>query len=846
MTSEDQQQSVEKITHRVAPINIEDEMKNCFIDYAMSVIIGRAIPDARDGLKPVHRRILYAMLHDEGNTSDKAYKKSAKAVAATMGNYHPHGDSAIYDTLVKMAQPFSYRYPLIDGQGNFGSIDGDSAAAYRYTEARLTKAAESLLEDIEKETVDFVPNFDESSEEPDVLPSRIPNLLVNGTTGIAVGMATSMMPHNLGEVCDLVAAFIDQPEMTVEDMMKILPAPDFPTGGIIMGTDGVKNAYLTGQGKVVVRGVAEIEERKKNFEQIVITEIPYQVNKAVMIERIAELVKNKQIEGISDLRDESDKDGIRVIIELKQGVQGNVVLNQLYKHTQLESSFGITNLAIVEKKPMILSLSEMLKHFISHRMSVVRRRSQFDLRKAEERKHILDGLLKALDMIDEVIATIRGSPEVAAAQVALVSKFGFSEMQADAILKMQLRRLAALEQQKIIDEKNELQIIIDKLNWILASDANILSVVKEETAEIREKYADDRRSKIDYSANTDMDILDFIEDKQVLVMLTSQDYIKRMPLESCRQQRRGGRGVTGMTTKDEDSVDKVFLASTHDYLLCFTNKGRAYWLRVHEIPEGSRQSKGKAIVNLLNLTDEEVAAVIPLRSFDSDKYLFFATKMGKVGKMSQELFSRPRTGGLIAITILEGDELVDVMVTDGSCDVVLTTWLGQSLRFGEDAVRNTGRGAQGVKGITLRGTDAVRALTLVEKDHLLTITEGGFGKRTPFEEFRGKGRGTQGVRNIVTNLERGGVVSSIAIGDDEEIVITTAGGVVMRTQAGDISIQKRSTQGVRVIRVDVGDKVTSVAVVPADDEAEETVESPDSGAPVDEVQQNQFSDEGEE
>ncbi|HJK53632.1 MAG TPA: DNA gyrase subunit A, partial [Methanocorpusculum sp.] len=670
-------------------------MKNCFIDYAMSVIIGRAIPDVRDGLKPVHRRILYAMFHDENNTSDKAYKKSAKAVAATMGNYHPHGDAAIYDTLVKMAQPFSYRYPLVDGQGNFGSIDGDSAAAYRYTEARLTKAAESLLEDIDKETVDFVPNFDESSQEPDVLPSRIPNLLVNGTTGIAVGMATSMMPHNLGEVCDLVTAFIDKPDMPIEEMMKILPGPDFPTGGIIMGTDGVRNAYLTGQGKVIVRGVAEVEERKKNYEQIVITEIPYQVNKAVMIEKIADLVKNKQIEGISDLRDESDKDGIRVIIELKQGVQGNVILNQLYKHTPLESSFGITNLAIVDKKPLILSLSEILRHFIAHRMSVVRRRSQFDLRKAEERKHILDGLLKALDMIDEVIATIRGSPEVAAAQVALVSKFGFSEVQADAILKMQLRRLAALEQQKILDEKNELQVIIDRLNWILASDEHILSVVKEETAEIRAQYADERRTKIDYSANTDMDVLDFIEDKQVLVMLTSQNYIKRMPLDSCRQQRRGGRGVTGMTTKDEDSVDKVFLASTHDYLLCFTNRGRAYWLRVHEIPEGSRQSKGKAIVNLLNLTDEDVTAVIPLRNFESDKYLFFATKMGKVGKMSEELFSRPRSGGLIAMTILEGDELVDVMVTDGSCDVVLTAWLGQSLRFSEDEVRPTGRGVQG-------------------------------------------------------------------------------------------------------------------------------------------------------
>ncbi|MCZ0860664.1 DNA gyrase subunit A [Methanocorpusculum sp. MG] len=840
MTSEEQAPVVEKITHRTEPVNIEDEMKNCFIDYAMSVIIGRAIPDVRDGLKPVHRRILYAMFHDENNTSDKAYKKSAKAVAATMGNYHPHGDAAIYDTLVKMAQPFSYRYPLVDGQGNFGSIDGDSAAAYRYTEARLTKAAESLLEDIDKETVDFVPNFDESSQEPDVLPSRIPNLLVNGTTGIAVGMATSMMPHNLGEVCDLVAAFIDKPDMPIEEMMKILPAPDFPTGGIIMGTDGVRNAYLTGQGKVVVRGVAEVEERKKNYEQIVITEIPYQVNKAVMIEKIADLVKNKQIEGISDLRDESDKDGIRVIIELKQGVQGNVILNQLYKHTPLESSFGITNLAIVEKKPVILPLSEILRHFIAHRMSVVRRRSLFDLRKAEERKHILDGLLKALDMIDEVIATIRGSPEVAAAQVALVSKFGFSEPQADAILKMQLRRLAALEQQKIIDEKNELQVIIDKLNWILASDANILSVVKDETAEIRAKYADERRTKIDYSANTDMDVLDFIEDKQVLVMLTSQNYIKRMPLDSCRQQRRGGRGVTGMTTKDEDSVDKVFLASTHDYLLCFTNRGRAYWLRVHEIPEGSRQSKGKAIVNLLNLTDEDVTAVIPLRNFESDKYLFFATKMGKVGKMSEELFSRPRSGGLIAMTILEGDELVDVMVTDGSCDVVLTTWLGQSLRFSEGEVRPTGRGVQGVKGITLRRGDAVRALTLVEKDHLLTITEGGYGKRTAFDEFRGKGRGTMGVRNIVTNLERGGVVSSLAIGDDEEIVITTAGGVVMRTQAGDISIQKRSTQGVRIIRVDEGDKVTSIAVVPADEGEEESSESP---VPVDAEQQSLFSDE---
>ncbi|HJJ34521.1 MAG TPA: DNA gyrase subunit A [Methanocorpusculum sp.] len=810
--------SEEETTHKTVSINIEDEMKNCFIDYAMSVIIGRAIPDVRDGLKPVHRRILYAMFHDEGNTSDKAYKKSAKAVAATMGNYHPHGDSAIYDTLVKMAQPFSYRYTLVDGQGNFGSIDGDSAAAMRYTEARLTKAAESLLEDIDKDTVDFVPNFDESSQEPDVLPSRIPNLLVNGTTGIAVGMATNMMPHNLGEVCDLVDAYIDNPEMQLDEMMKILPAPDFPTGGKIMGTDGIVNAYQTGQGKVILRGIAEIEERKKGFEQIVITEIPYQVNKASMIEKIAELVKTKVIEGISDIRDESDKDGIRVIIELKQNTQANVVLNLLYKHTQLENSFGIINLAIVDKKPKILSLVELLRYFISHRVEVVRRRSQFDLRKAEERMHIMAGLLKALDMIDVVIATIRASPEASVAQEALVLKLGFSEAQAEAILKMQLRRLAALEQQKIVDETTSLQLIIDKLTWILSSEENILSVVKTETAEVRSAYADERRTQIDYTANTDFNMMDLIPDEQTLVMLTTQDYIKRVPLDLYRQQKRGGRGVIGMTTKDEDSVDKVFMASTHDYLLCFTNKGRVYWLRVYEIPEGSRTSKGKAIVNLLNLTDEEVSAVIPMRDFDAEKNLLYATKKGRVGKFSQDLFSRPRTGGIIGITLLDGDELVDVVVTGGSSDVVLTTAFGQALRFSEDEVRATGRGTQGVIGIRLKYEgDYVCGLTLVETQYLLMITDKGYGKRTEFDAFMGHGRGTQGVKSIVANFERGKVVSSLAVSDDDQVIITTAAGVVLRTQASDISIQGRGTQGVRVIRVDSGDKVTGVAVVPPDE-----------------------------
>jgi len=810
--------SEENITHKTISINIEDEMKNCFIDYAMSVIIGRAIPDVRDGLKPVHRRILYAMFHDEGNTSDKAYKKSAKAVAATMGNYHPHGDTAIYDTLVKMAQPFSYRCTLVDGQGNFGSIDGDSAAAMRYTEARLTKAAESLLEDIDKDTVDFVPNYDESSREPDVLPSRIPNLLVNGTTGIAVGMATNMMPHNLGEVCDLVNAYIDNPEMQLDEMMKILPAPDFPTGGKIMGTDGIINAYQTGQGKVILRGIAEIEERKKGFEQIVITEIPYQVNKASMIEKIAELVKTKVIEGISDIRDESDKDGIRVVIELKQNTQANVVLNLLYKHTQLENSFGIINLAIVDKKAKILSLAELLRYFIAHRVAVVRRRSLFDLRKAEERMHIMAGLLKALDMIEVVIATIRASPEASVAQEALVSKLGFSEAQAEAILKMQLRRLAALEQQKIVDETTSLQLIIDKLTWILSSEENILSVVKTETAEVRSAYADERRTQIDYTANTDFNMMDLIPDEQTLVMLTTQDYIKRVPLDLYRQQKRGGRGVIGMTTKDEDSVDKVFMASTHDYLLCFTNKGRVYWLRVYEIPEGSRTSKGKAIVNLLNLTDEEVSAIIPMRDFDAEKNLLYATKKGRVGKFSQDLFSRPRTGGIIGITLLDGDELVDVVVTGGSSDVVLTTAFGQALRFSEDEVRATGRGTQGVIGIRLKYEgDYVCALTLVETQYLLMITDKGYGKRTEFDAFMGHGRGTQGVKSIVANFERGKVVSSLAISDDDQVIITTAAGVVLRTQASDISIQGRGTQGVRVIRVDSGDKVTGVAVVPPDE-----------------------------
>lgn len=795
-------------------VAIEDEMKKSYIDYAMSVIIGRAIPDIRDGLKPVHRRTLYAMW-GSGNTSDKPFRKSVKAVAATMENYHPHGDSAIYDTLVKMAQPFSYRYMLVEGQGNFGSIDGDSAAAMRYTEARLTKVAEALLIDIEKDTVNFIPNFDGSTKEPSVLPAKIPNLLVNGTSGIAVGMATNMPPHNLGEVCTLVERFIETPELSIQDILSIMPGPDFPTGGQIMGSEGIMNAYTTGYGRIIVRGVAEVGTGKRDTEKIIISEIPYQVNKARMIENIAELVREKKIEGISDLRDESDKDGIRVVIELKKGINAQVVLNLLYKHTQLQTTFGVINLSIVDGQPKVLPLTDILRHFLAHRVEVVRRRSEFELRKAEDRFHILRGLLIALDRIDEVIRTIRASPSAEEASGALIDRFGLDMIQADAILKMQLRRLAALEHQKILDEKATLEEEIARLMELLSSEANILSVVKMETSEVREKFSDPRRTEIAQGA----DFLGkeaLIEEKQVFVALTEQNYIKRMPLETYRQQRRGGRGVIGMATKEEDCIGSVFVASTHDYLLCFSDKGKAYWLKVYDIPEGSRTSRGKAIVNLLNINEESIQAVIPVSEFRSDHYLFFATRNGTVVKISLDQFSHPRQTGINAIKLRDGDELVDVKCTDGTFELILTTRHGQSLRFNEESVRAVGRGAMGVRGISLRHGDHLQAVTVVNFDHLLTITENGYGKRTEFEEFRGHGRATLGVRNIVTDIRSGMVVASRAISDTDEIIVMTASGIVIRTKVDEIAIQKRSTRGVRIIRLDEGDRVTGFAIVTAE------------------------------
>lgn len=799
-------------THRVEPISIEHEMKTSFINYAMSVIISRAIPDVRDGLKPVHRRSLYGMW-DMGNTSDKPTKKSARVVGDVMGKYHPHGDSSIYDTIVKMAQPFSYRHMLVQGQGNFGSIDGDSAAASRYTEVRLYPYAEALLEDLDKETVDFVPNYDESLKEPTVLPAKIPNLLVNGTDGIAVGMATKMPPHNLREVCAAVTAYLDNPEVSVDDLLRVMPGPDFPTGGIMMGVDGVKNIYATGQGRVVVRGVAEIEESEggNRGDRIIVTELPYQVNKAQWISGIADMVKEKKIDGITDIRDESDKEGIRVVFELRKGTMAPVILNNLYKNTALESSFWTSNLAIVDGQPKILNLHGLLGHFVQHRIEVIRRRSEFDLKKAQERVHLLDGLLLALARIDEVIAAIRGSDTVDNARLTLISRFGLDELQANAILQMQLRRLAALEQQKINDEKTGLVAEINRLTTLLSSESNIKDEIRRETAEVATKFGDARRTQI-ANAVGDISTEDLIEDKTVLVSITTANYIKRMDLDTYRKQRRGGKGITGMTTKEEDFVDSVFVAGIKDFLLCFTNLGRVYWLKVYEIPESSRVAKGKPIVNLLNLKDEIVTTVIPIREFREDRFLLFATKLGQVIKIPQTEFSNPRSIGTNAIRLREGDQLVEVISTNGNNELVLTSRFGQSLRFHEETVRTVGRGALGVKGMNLIGGDTVVAVTLLEKDHLLTISDVGFGKRTEFDEFRGHGRGTRGVRNI--SLERDAVViMSRAVSDTDEIVVMTAAGIVMRTRVSEIRIIGRGTKGVRVMRLDENDKVVGVAIV---------------------------------
>jgi DNA gyrase subunit A len=815
LTSEKNPPSGTPETHRTEPVSIEHEMKTSFINYAMSVIISRAIPDVRDGLKPVHRRSLYGMW-DMGNTSDKPTKKSARVVGDVMGKYHPHGDASIYDTIVKMAQPFSYRHMLVQGQGNFGSIDGDSAAASRYTEVRLFPYAEALLEDLDKGTVKFQPNYDESLEEPTVLPAKIPNLLVNGTDGIAVGMATKMPPHNLKEVCTAVSAYLDNPEVPVEDLLRIMPGPDFPTGGILMGVEGVKNIYSTGQGRVIVRGVAEIEESEggNRGDRIIVTELPYQVNKAQWITTIAEMVKDKKIDGISDIRDESDKEGIRVIFELRKGTMSPVILNNLYKNTALESSFWASNLAIVDGQPKVLNLHGLLGHFVQHRIEVIRRRSEFDLKKAQEKVHILNGLLIALSKIDAIIKAIRASDTVDNARNALIAQFGLDEPQANAILQMQLRRLAALEQQKITDEKKGLEAEIARLETILSSEANIKDEIRRETSEIAAKFGDKRRTQIALDTS-ELSTEDLIEDKTVLVSITTANYIKRMDIDTYRKQRRGGHGVTGMTTKEEDIVDSVFVASMKDYLLCFTNLGRVYWLKVYQIPESSRIAKGKPIVNLLNLKEEVVTTVIPIKEFREDQFLIFATKLGQAIKVQLDEFSNPRSTGTNAIRLKENDRLVDVILTTGNNELILTSRFGQSLRFHEDTIRIVGRNAQGVRGMKLRGDDTIVAITLLEKDHLLTISDVGFGKRSEFDEFRGHGRGTMGVRNML--LERDAVViESRAVSDTDEIIAMTASGIVIRTPVSEFRIIGRGTKGVRVMRLEEKDKIIGIAFLSAE------------------------------
>jgi DNA gyrase subunit A len=796
----------------ITAVLIDDEMKRSYINYAMSVIVGRALPDARDGLKPVHRRILFAM-KEAGITHDKPYKKSARVVGDVLGKYHPHGDSAVYDSIVRMVQDFSLRYPLIDGQGNFGSIDGDSAAAMRYTEVRMDKISEEMLADIDKETVPFRPNYDGSLEEPEVLPAKLPNLLINGSTGIAVGMATNMAPHNLGEVIDGTLMLIENPEVTVPELMTVIKGPDFPTGAHIIGTAGTKSAFMTGRGSIKIRAVVEIQDLKKDKHQIVLTELPYQVNKARMIENIARLVREKIIAGISDLRDESDREGIRVVIELSRGTNPKVILNQLYKHTQMETTFGIINLALVDGKPEELNLKELLEIYLEHRLEIIQKRTLYNFRKSEERAHILEGLRIALDNIDEIVALIKGSTNADEAKQGLIENFALDEVQSKAILDMRLQRLTGLETQKILEELEGLVKLIAELREILGSDELKYEIIRNELLELKENYGGARRTKIvpDIAEFREEDL---IHEEDVVVTMTNGGYIKRIPLNTYTMQRRGGRGIIGMETKEEDFVENLFISSTHNYILFFTNLGRLYWQKVYEIPEGSRQSRGKAIVNLLELQESEmVTAMIPVKEFAEDRYLLMATREGTIKKTALSEFSNPRKAGIIAVTLDEGDELVRVLLTDGKKEVLMVSKKGKAIRFSEEDVRPMGRTARGVRGMTLDGPDdEVVSLDVVdETTTLLTVTENGYGKRSEYSQYPTHRRGGKGVITIVTN-ERNGPVSRVrSVAEDDELIFTSAEGIIIRIPAKDISIQGRNTQGVRIINLKPGDKVAGMA-----------------------------------
>lgn len=851
-----------EVAREIVPVNLEDEMRQSYLDYAMSVIVGRALPDVRDGLKPVHRRVLFAM-KVLGNDWNKGYKKSARVVGDVIGKYHPHGDTAVYDTIVRMAQPFSMRYMLVDGQGNFGSVDGDAPAAMRYTEVRMAKIAHEMLADIDKETVDFIPNYDETEHEPAVLPTRIPSLLVNGSAGIAVGMATNIPPHNLGEVINAAVALLEDPDIALKDLMEHLPGPDFPTAGFINGAEGIYQAYRTGRGRVYVRGRTHIEDREHGRQSIIVTELPYQVNKARLLEKIAELVKDKKLEGISELRDESDKDGMRMVIELRRGEVPEVVLNNLYKQTMLQSVFGINMVALIDGQPRILSLKEILEAFLRHRREVVTRRSIFELRKARDRAHVLEGLAIALANIDEIIALIKAAPSPLEARSALVARtwppgmvtdliarsgakatrpeglspslglsddgYRLSETQAQAILDLRLHRLTGLEQEKIVNEYKGIIDTIKGLLEILQDPDRLAAVVRDELLEVRDAYADKRRTEI-VKDHLDLTMEDLITEEDVVVTLSHTGYAKSQPVSAYRAQKRGGKGKSATQVKDQDFIDQMFVASTHDTLLCFSSQGKVYWLKVYELPQASRSARGKPMVNLLPLEqDERINAVLPIREFEQGKFVFMATELGTVKKTPLTAFSRPRATGIIAVGLKDKDRLVDVGITDGQRDIMMFSSSGKAIRFSEQDVRPMGRTAGGVRGIKLAKGHIVRALLILEREALLVATENGFGKRTLVSEFSVQGRGGQGVIAIQASKRNGALVGALQVDADDEAMLISSGGTLVRTPVADVSLLGRNTQGVKLIRLGDDDKLVGLEAIVAlgdengndDDDSEE-------------------------
>ncbi len=807
------------VNEKVIPVDIEDEMRGSYIDYSMSVIVARAIPDVRDGLKPVHRRVLFGM-QGLGLASNRAYKKSARIVGEVLGKYHPHGDSAVYDTMVRMAQDFSMRYPLVDGQGNFGSVDGDSPAAMRYTEARLSRIAEEMLKDLQKNTVDFVPNFDDTLTEPSVLPAMIPNLLVNGTSGIAVGMATNIPPHNLGEVIDGCIALIKDESLTDEKLMKFVKAPDFPTGGIIYGFEGVKSAYTTGRGRIVVRAKASIERGKNDRQSIVVTEIPYQVNKANLIEKIADLINEKKLEDIADIRDESDRDGLRIVIDLKRDTNAEVILNNLYKHTQMQATFGVIMLALVDGRPKVLTLKEMIRRFIDHRNEVIVRRSKFELDECEKRAHILEGYIIALDNIDAIIKLIKASRDVETAKTGLMKKFKLSEIQAKAILDMRLQRLTGLERKKIEDEYREVIKQIERLRAILKSKQLQMEIIREELLEIKKNYGDERRTEIVYTAE-EFSIEDMIAEEQVVITISHGGFIKRFPVSGYRRQTRGGRGATGATTKEDDFIEHMFVASTHDYIMLFTNQGRCHWLKVFEIPEGGRATRGKSIANLISKEQADaIASYVSVKNFEDPLFVMMVTEQGMIKKTPLSEFSNPRRTGIGAIGLGKGDRLIDVRLTDGSQDVVIGTHEGLAIRFHEQEARAMGRSAGGVRAIKLEKKDRVIGAVALRRSGttILVATEKGFGKRSETDEYRVSHRGGKGIFTVKTTEKTGRMVAIREVLESDDIVVVTSGGIVIRQHASEVRLAGRNTQGVRLIKLGERDSVSDVASVMAEDQ----------------------------